>query len=85
MRHAVCNIACNTDENTVQQGDNKAMFGNKEQIKTMISIISCNPVVIDHQVHRRASWRSQILEGSGREKKINISSLFIKVYFINMI
>ena len=49
MRHAVCNIACNTDENTVQQGDNKAMFGNKEQIKTMISIISYNPVAKTEQ------------------------------------
>lgn len=46
MRHAVCNIACNTDENTVQQGDNKAMFGNKEKIKTMISITDGNAVVI---------------------------------------
>ena len=47
-----------------------------EQIKTVISITSCNLVEISHQVHKGASWRSQILEGSGREKK----KCFIFVY-----
>ena len=52
-------------------------FGNKEQIKAMISITSCNPVAVNHQVHRRASWSSQILEGSGRERKINKCFIFV--------
>ena len=54
----------------VQQGDtDHKQLENKKQIKTMISTISCNPIVINHQVHR-SNWRSQILEGSGREKKM---------------
>ena len=36
--------------------------------------MSCNPVAITIKVHRRSSWRSQILAGSGREKKINVLS-----------
>ena len=43
----------------------------------MINIASCNSVALNPQVHRRASWRSQILEGSGREKK---DKYFIFVY-----
>ena len=59
----------NTDKVIVQQGNmNHKQFENKEHIKTMITISSCNPVVLNHQVHSRASWRSQILEGSGRER-----------------
>ena len=46
----------------------------------MISITSSNLVAINHQVHRRATWRSQILEGLRTEKKVNVSSLFTKVY-----
>ena len=64
---------------------NHKPFENKEHIKTMISISSCNPVVLNHQVHARASWRSQILEGSGREKEIHMSSLFAKIFFINLL
>ena len=44
---------------------------------------SYNPVIINHQVHRRPTgeakfWTDQI------DKKINVSSLFTKVYFINL-
>jgi len=51
-------------------------FGNKKQIKTIINITSCSPVAVSHQVHRRVSWRSQTLVGSGREK----DKCFIFVY-----
>ena len=64
---------------------NHKQFENKEHIKTIISISSCNPVVLNHQVHGRASWKGQILEGSGREKEISMSSLFAKVLFINLL
>ena len=42
----------------------------------MISIITWNLVTINHQTCRRANWRSQVLEASDIEKKINASSLF---------
>ena len=32
-------------------------FGNKEQVKTMVSITSCNPVVVNCQVHRKAAGK----------------------------
>ena len=84
-RQDIRNVGSNIDKVIVQKEDsNHKQFGNKEQIKTMISITSCNPVAINHQVHRRASWRSQILAGSGREKKIHVLSLFTNVYFINL-
>lgn len=41
-------------------------------------------VVINHQIHRRTSWRIQILPVSGREKKLNVSSLFTKACYINL-
>ena len=39
--------------------------------------MSFNLVAINHQVHRGATWRSQILEESCRDKKIKC---FILVY-----
>lgn len=47
----------------------------------MISITNRNLAGINHKVHRGARWRSQILEGSGREKKIHVSSVLTKVCF----
>ena len=41
----------------------------REQIKTVVRVTSCNLVMISQQVPRGASCRSQILEGSSREKK----------------
>ena len=54
-------------------------------MKTVNSITSCNLVKVNPQVHRRASWISQVLEGSGKEKEINVTSLFTNVYFINLL
>lgn len=47
----------------------------------MNSITSYNLVTINHQVHRRTrSWISQVLEGSGKEKKINVILLQMYTY-----
>ena len=55
IKQDVSSTASNIDLVMGQQGDTKhKQFGNKEQIKTMISTTSCNLVAINHQVHRRA-------------------------------
>lgn len=43
-------------------------FGNKEQMKTMVSITSCNPAVVNYQVHRKAAEKGKFWQDQAETK-----------------
>ena len=59
-------------------------FGNKEQVKTMVSITSCNPVVVSYQVHRKAAGKGTFWQDQAETKR-SISPSFTKAYLINFL
>ena len=74
-------ISNSISKTIVQQWENtkhKQFKNNKERekVRTMISITGCNLDTNKPTSSEGGHWKSQILDKSDREKKINVSSLF---------